>query len=66
VSRSASFLRLVPGLFYVKCLGRKDVPRFHVFSRARVYAVAMPDISPNARIDMEHVEHVEQGMFSID
>jgi hypothetical protein len=29
-------LRLVPSLFYVKCLERNDVPRFHVFF-ARTY-----------------------------
>ena len=60
-------LRLVPGLFYVKCLEIKNVPhvlrlfaRTHIRERARIVSLT------RAYIDMEHVEHVEQRMFSID
>lgn len=30
-------LRLVPGLFYVKCLEKKDVPRVLLLFRAHAY-----------------------------
>jgi hypothetical protein len=39
-------LRLVPGLFYVKCLERKNVPRILRASRAHVYKRPTPGITP--------------------
>src|SRR6185312_1876583 len=39
-------LRLVPGLFYVKCLQRRMFYVFHAFSRASVYMRTTPNISP--------------------
>jgi hypothetical protein len=59
-------LRLVPGLFYVKCLETKNVPRVpRFFARTRIHGERESFLT-RAYIDMEHVEHVEQRMFSID
>jgi hypothetical protein len=60
-------LRLVPGLFYVKCLQRKNVLRvLCLFVRTRIQNAQRREFLLYARIDMEHVEHGEQRMFSID
>jgi hypothetical protein len=60
-------LPLVPGLFYVKCLQTKNVPRvLRPFARTRIRNAQRRELLLYVRIDMEHVEHVEQGMFSID
>jgi hypothetical protein len=59
-------LCLVPGLFYVKYLEIKNVPRFHVLSRhTRVRDPLASHFSCVNCQDMEHVEHVEQRLFSI-
>ena len=57
---------LVPGLFYVKSLERKNVPQFHVFfARTHIDGLGRsPPLCVN-QDDMEHVEHVEQKLFSI-
>jgi hypothetical protein len=60
-------LRLVPGLFYVKCLQRNTVPRvLRPFARTRIQNAPRREFLLHASIDMEHVEHVEQRIFSID
>ena len=62
-------LRLVPGLFYVKCLEIKNVPRVpRLFARTHICerAKERDHFFLRAYIDMEHVEHVEQRIFSID
>jgi hypothetical protein len=59
-------LRLVPGLFYVKCLGKKNVPRvLRLFARTRIRAHNTEHFSYTRISTMEHVEHMEQGLFSI-
>jgi hypothetical protein len=62
-------LSVVPGLFCVKYLEAKNVLRFYVFARACVDArvrirARMPNPIP-ARMDLEHVEHMEQPLFPI-
>ncbi len=60
-------LRLVPGLFYVKYLERKNVLRVpRLFARTRIHAPNREHYSYTRVLTMEHVEHVEQRMFSID
>jgi hypothetical protein len=59
-------LRLVPGLFYVKCLQRKNVLRVpRLFARTRTQAHNTEYFSYTRVSTMEHAEHVEQRMFSI-
>lgn len=59
-------LRLVPGVFYVKCLQRKNVPRVpRPFARTRIQSAQRWEFLLYARIDMEHVEHVEQRLSPI-
>jgi hypothetical protein len=59
-------LRLVPGLFYVKSLGTKGVPRFQVFLRVCAYGREGAQILLYPRvINIEHLEHMEQSLFSV-
>jgi hypothetical protein len=57
-------LRSVPGLFYVRYLERKNVPRFHVsLARPRIRASCSHHCHNAKRKDVEHAERVEQPMF---
>jgi hypothetical protein len=56
-------LCLVPGLFYVKYLERRNVLRLFVFFAHAYRGPAGRSLPLREPDDMEHVEHVEHGFF---